>query len=181
MRYLRAGFDLVIESLDHFNNVRLYASQLLGVCSNQLQRQDITRFRKAGKPLTVLVADDCKLNRHVMRAMLDGMGVGSEYAASGAMALEKLQSGSYDLLLLDVQMPGMSGFDVIEAYQAANPGGDMAPVMVVTGDATSEIHAECNRLGVARFMLKPVDQDMLRDALTSLIRPVEGEYSPGIA
>ena len=78
-------------------------------------------------------------------------------------------------------MPGMSGFDVIEAYQAANSGGDMTPVMVVTGDATTEIHDECNRLGVARFMLKPVDQEMLRDAFTSLIKPVEGEYSPGIA
>ena len=181
MQYLHAGFDLVIESLDHFDNVHLYASQVLNSCSKQLQREDLTRFRKDDKPLMVLVADDSKLNRHVMRAMLDDMGVASEFAASGAVALEKLQSGSYDLLLLDIQMPGMSGFDVIEAYQAANSGGDMTPVMVVTGDATTEIHDECNRLGVARFMLKPVDQAMLRDAFTSLIKPVEGEYSPGIA
>jgi len=109
------------------------------------------------------------------------MGVASDFAASGAVALEKLQSGSYDLLLLDIQMPGMSGFDVIEAYQAANAGEDLVPVMVVTGDATTEIHEECNRLGVARFILKPVDQDMLRSALTSLIAPVNEQYSPGIA
>jgi two-component system sensor histidine kinase RpfC len=181
MQYLHAGFDLVVESLDHFDNVRLYASQVLNSCSKQLQREDLTRFRKGDKPLMVLVADDSKLNRHVMRAMLDDMGVASEFAASGTVALEKLQSGSYDLLLLDIQMPGMSGFDVIEAYQAANSSGDMTPVMVVTGDATTEIHDECNRLGVARFMLKPVDQEMLRDAFTSLIKPVEGEYSPVIA
>jgi two-component system sensor histidine kinase RpfC len=181
MQYLHAGFDLVVESLDHFDNIRLYAAQVLNSCSKQLQREDLTRFRKGDKPLMVLVADDSKLNRHVMRAMLDDMGVASEFAASGAVALEKLQSGSYDLLLLDIQMPGMSGFDVIEAYQAANSGGDMTPVMVVTGDATTEIHDECNRLGVARFMLKPVDQEMLREALNSLITPVEGQYSSGIA
>ena len=155
MQYLHAGFDLVVESLDHFDNVRLYASQVLNSCSKQLQREDLNGFRKGDKPLMVLVADDSKLNRHVMRAMLDDMGVASEFAASGAAALEKLQSGSYDLLLLDIQMPGMSGFDVIEAYQAANSDGDMAPVMVVTGDATTEVHDECNRLGVTRFMLKP--------------------------
>jgi CheY-like chemotaxis protein len=159
----------------------LYAAQVLNSFSIQLQREDFTSFRKGGKQLTVLVADDCKLNRHVMRAMLDEMGVASEFAASGAVALEKLQSEKYDLLLLDIQMPGMSGFDVIEAYQAANTDGDWIPVMVVTGDATTEIHDECNRLGVARFMLKPVDQEMLRDALTSLIKPVGGEYNPGIA
>ncbi|MDH3971614.1 MAG: ATP-binding protein, partial [Gammaproteobacteria bacterium] len=181
MQYLHAGFDLVVDSLERFDNVRMYASQVLNSCSKQLRREDLSRFRKDDKPLMVLVADDSKLNRHVMRAMLDDMGVASEFAASGAAALEKLQSGSYDLLLLDIQMPGMSGFDVIEAYQAANSGGDMAPVMVVTGDATTEVHDECNRLGVSRFMLKPVDQEMLRDAFTSLIKPVEGEYSPGIA
>ncbi|MDB4409508.1 ATP-binding protein [Gammaproteobacteria bacterium] len=181
MQHLRAGFDLVIESLDELDNARLYAAQVLNSYSNQLQQEDFARYQKGDHPLTVLVADDCKLNRHVMRAMLDDMGVDSEFAESGAMALEKLQSGSYDLLLLDIQMPGMSGFEVIEAYQAANSSDERVPVMVVTGDATSEIHDECNRLGVARFILKPVDQEMLRDALMSLIKPVEGEYSHGIA
>ena len=181
IQYLRAGFHLVIESLDHLDNVRSYATQVLAGCSNQLQREELARYQEGDNPLTVLVADDCKLNRHVMRAMLDDMGVASDFAASGAVALEKLQSGSYDLLLLDIQMPGMSGFDVIEAYQAANAGEDLVPVMVVTGDATTEIHEECNRLGVARFILKPVDQDMLRSALTSLIAPVNEQYSPGIA
>jgi len=55
------------------------------------------------------------------------------------------------------------------------------PIMVITGDATSEIHEECDRLGVARFLLKPVDQEMLHNALVSLIRPGGTPYSPGIA
>ena len=82
--------------------------------------------------------------------------------------------------MLDIQMPGMSGFDVIEAYQAAHAGKDLVPIMVITGDATPEIHDECDRLGVARFLLKPVDQEILRNALASLIRP-NSPPSPGIA
>jgi two-component system sensor histidine kinase RpfC len=180
-QYLRAGFHLVIHSFEYMDNVRLYAAQVLDACSNKLQREGAACYREDGNPFTVLVADDCKLNRHVMRAMLDEFGVISDFASSGAMALEKLQSGTYDLLLLDIQMPGMSGFDVIEAYQAANASEDLVPVMVVTGDATVEIQDECDRLGVARFILKPVDQEMLRSALNSLIAPVETQYSPGIA
>ena len=152
-QYLRAGFHLVIHSFEYMDNVRLYAAQVLDACSNKLQREGIACYREDGNPFTVLVADDCKLNRHVMRAMLDEFGVISDFASSGAMALEKLQSGTYDLLLLDIQMPGMSGFDVIEAYQAANASEDLVPVMVVTGDATVEIQDECDRLGVARFIL----------------------------
>ena len=81
-------------------------------------KENFARYLKSGKRLSVLVADDCRLNRHVMKAMLDDMGVDSDFASSGPMALEKLRSGTYDLLVLDIQMPGMSGFDVIEAYKA---------------------------------------------------------------
>jgi two-component system sensor histidine kinase RpfC len=180
-QYLRTGFHVAIQSFDYIDNVLLYAAEMLDSCAYTAQSVDISRYQKNGNGLRVLVADDCKLNRHVMRAMLDEFGVVSDFASSGAMTLEKLQTDTYDLLVLDVQMPGMSGFDVIEKYQAANTSKNLIPIMVVTGDATAEVQDECNRLGVARFLLKPVDQDMLRNALASLMMPVEEQYSPGIA
>ena len=179
--YLRTGFHVAIQSFDYIDNVLLYAAEMLDSCAYTAQSVDISRYQKDGNGLRVLVADDCKLNRHVMKAMLDEFGVVSDFASSGAMTLEKLQTDRYDLLVLDIQMPGMSGFDVIEIYQAANTRENLIPIMVVTGDATAEIQAECNRLGVARFLLKPVDQDMLRNALASLMMPVEEQYSLGIA
>jgi two-component system sensor histidine kinase RpfC len=179
--YLRTGFHVAIQSFDYIDNLLLYAAEMLDSCAYTAQSVDISRYQKDGNGLRVLVADDCKLNRHVMKAMLDEFGVVSDFASSGAMTLEKLQTNRYDLLVLDIQMPGMSGFDVIEIYQAANTRENLIPIMVVTGDATAEIQAECNRLGVARFLLKPVDQDMLRNALASLMMPVEEQYSLGIA
>jgi two-component system sensor histidine kinase RpfC len=179
--YLRTGFHVAIQSFDYIDNLLLYAAEMLDSCAYTAQSVDISRYQKDGNGLRVLVADDCKLNRHVMKAMLDEFGVVSDFASSGAMTLEKLQTNRYDLLVLDIQMPGMSGFDVIEMYQAANTRENLIPIMVVTGDATAEIQAECNRLGVARFLLKPVDQEMLRNALASLMMPVEEQYSLGIA
>jgi two-component system sensor histidine kinase RpfC len=179
--YLYEGFHLVISSYENIENVLQYASRVLESGLRNRISENFSRYLKNGKRRKVLVADDSKLNRYVMKAMLDEFGVESDFASSGLMALEKLQANTYDLLVLDIQMPGMSGFDVIEAYQAVHSGKELVPIMVVTGDATPEIHDECERLGVARFLLKPVDQEMLRNALVSLIRPVDAQYSPGIA
>jgi len=101
--------------------------------------------------------------------MLDDIGAESDFASSGPMALDKLSRSAYDLMVLDIQMPGMSGFEVIESYHSQSKDKDAVPIMVITGDATSDIYDECNRLGVSRFLLKPVDPDKLRYALASLI------------
>jgi two-component system sensor histidine kinase RpfC len=178
--YLQAGFHLVISSYEDIENVLQYASRVLESGLRDRISENFSRYLKNGKRRKVLVADDCRLNRHVMKAMLDEFGVESDFASSGPMTLEKLQANTYDLLVLDIQMPGMSGFDVIEAYQAMDPGKELVPIMVITGDATPEIHDECDRLGVARFLLKPVDQEMLRNALASLIRS-DAQSSHGIA
>jgi nitrogen-specific signal transduction histidine kinase/ActR/RegA family two-component response regulator len=131
--------------------------------------------------LNVLVTDDCRLNRRVMKAMLDDIGVDSDFASSGPMALEKLRDGIFDLLVLDIQMPGMSGFDVIELYKARITTGNAIPILVVTGDATAEIHDRCDELGVSQFLLKPVDHEKLRHALASLVSTDGYEASPGLA
>ena len=179
--YLRAGFHLVIETCEQIENVLSYASRIMDIHTRDNLKDDLAVFLKSGRRLNVLVTDDCRLNRHVMKSMLDDMGVESGFASSGPMALEKLRSGVYDLLVLDIQMPGMSGFDVIELYKARNLGDKTIPIIVVTGDATTEIHEKCDQLGVSRFLLKPVDQDKLRYALTSLISLGEHESSPVIA
>ena len=155
-----------------------YASRILDTHTRDNLRDDLAIFLESGKELNVLVTDDCRLNRHVMKAMLDDMGVKSDFASSGPMALEKLRSGTYNLMVLDIQMPGMSGFDVIELYRARTAKDVAIPIFVVTGDATTEIYEKCDRLGVSRFLLKPVDQEKLRYALISLI--AISDLEPGI-
>ena len=179
--YLRSGFHLVINSYEYLDNVRSYAARVLDTRTKNNLEEDLAPYLKNGERLRVLVTDDCRLNRHVMKAMLEDMGVESDYASSGPMALEKLRSGAYDLLVLDIQMPGMSGFDVIELYKSRNLEEKVIPIIVVTGDATAEIYEKCDQLGVSRFLLKPVDQDKLRYALASLLNPGGHEPNPGIA
>jgi two-component system sensor histidine kinase RpfC len=168
-QYLRSGFHIVIQSFRYIENVRLYASQILDMSSKNRLKEDLSRYLKDGDKLRVLVTDDCKLNRYVMKSMLDEIGAESDFASSGPIALDKLSNSAYDLMVLDIQMPGMSGFDVIKSYHSQSKDKDTIPIMVVTGDATSDIYDECDRLGVFRFLLKPVDPDKLRYALASLV------------
>jgi CheY-like chemotaxis protein/two-component sensor histidine kinase len=119
----------------------------------------------------LLVADDSELNRHVMKDMLEKTGVHAEFSESGVQALEKLGSHAYDMIILDVQMPGMSGFEVIDKFRYELNGNPDVPFVVITGDATLEVQDECDRLGVAKLMLKPVDYDELRYTIFGLLFP----------
>jgi two-component system sensor histidine kinase RpfC len=179
--YLRAGFHIAIGSSDNIRNVLSYASCILNINVSNRIREDLSRYLETAGEFRVLVADDCRVNRYVMKDMLEEIGVDPDFAPSGQVALQKLQCNEYDLMILDIQMPGMSGLDVIEAYKAQYPGEKSIPIVIVTGDATTEIHDECDRLGVSRFLLKPVDHDKLRHAISSLVSLDGTVLSPGLA
>ena len=111
----------------------------------------------------VLVVEDSDINCYVYQTMFRFLGVNVEFAETGAIALEKLQQGKYDLLVFDMQMPGMSGIEVIRRYYDVTVPEERAPVAVITGDATADIEHECSQLGVRAFLAKPVSLDNIRD------------------
>jgi two-component system sensor histidine kinase RpfC len=126
----------------------------------------------------VLVADDSELNRHVMKDMLNQIGVQAEFSDSGMRTLEKLRLHDYDMVILDVQMPGMSGFEVIDKFRESANGNTDMPFVIVTGEATAEVQDECNRLGAARLLLKPVDYDDLRVTISNLLSRGDAQAAP---
>jgi CheY-like chemotaxis protein len=121
-----------------------------------------------GRSIRVLVAEDNEMNRHVFRGMLKKLGVSAIIAESGPVALGKLMQDKFDLIMLDIQMPGMSGFDVISQYNQETDISKRVPIVVVTGDATADVKAQCNQLGVSRFLTKPVELDELRRVVSEL-------------
>jgi len=169
-KYLRSGFHVAISSFEHIDNALYY-----GACIKQAGRAsqgtvaDYTHLFAQHDGLRVLVADDCRMNRYVMKDMLDQLGVAPDIAASGNAALELLRNNEYDIIMLDIQMPGLSGFDVIKEYRKLHPVIESVPIVVITGDATQEVYDECAQLGVSRFLLKPVDHSKLIHALSSLV------------
>jgi CheY-like chemotaxis protein len=114
--------------------------------------------------LTVLVADDNELNRHVLSDMLAYADARAIEASNGADALSILSRESIDIALLDVQMPNMTGVEVMRAY-AARAQGHSAPMIALTADTTEECRSQCLNAGAGIILHKPVNMKTLYRAL----------------
>jgi len=177
--YLCSGFHVVMNSFRYFENALQYGSCIMQAGRTvQKTAEDYTQLLAQYDDLRVLVADDCRMNRHVMKGMLNQMGVTPDIAASGDAALKLLKNNEYDIIMLDIQMPGLSGFDVIKEYRKLHPVAGSIPIVVITGDATQEVYDECVQLGVSRFLLKPVDPGKLVQAITALVSTPGNVHTP---
>lgn len=116
-----------------------------------------------GKRGRVLVVEDNEINCYVYQTMLGYLGVEADIAGSGAIALEKLARERYDMLVFDMQIPGMSGAETIARYNGTVPPAERPPIIVITADATTEIERTCRQLGVQSLLAKPVSIERIRE------------------
>jgi len=107
---------------------------------------------------TVLVVDDEQAVRESIRMILEYEGLGVRFAPHGKAALEELNRGDIDLVLLDIKMPGMDGMKVLEAVRRDHPS---LPVVMISGHGTIENAVEATRMGAYEFLQKPLDRDRL--------------------
>lgn len=109
-----------------------------------------------GRALKVLHVDDDPMNLRVVQEILGAFGHQGVYACSGKEALERLAIEPFDLVLLDIHMPGMTGIEVIERLRAS-PGPERnVPVIALTADIYSRRPAEYIALGFSDFVSKPI-------------------------
>lgn len=117
----------------------------------------------------ILVVDDTPLNVKLLADLLAAKGYETITAASGPEALQKLAANPPDLVLLDVMMPGMSGYEVCAAIRA-DPAHSMLPVVLVTALDPAKERAKGLEAGADDFLNKPVAQAELLARVRSLLR-----------
>ena len=111
----------------------------------------------------VLICDDSEFaRRQLARALPPGWAGRAAYAHDGASALDEIRAGGVDLLFLDLNMPGMDGYRVLEALRRE---GLEVRVVVVSGDIRPQVRARVEALGARAFLKKPVDAARLRRQL----------------
>src|SRR5687768_15702096 len=104
--------------------------------------------------IVVLVVDDEEAVRTYLADLLSAEGYQVRTASSGVQALEMLSSNAFDVALLDVMMPDMSGLDVIRRYRAAN---GTTPVVVLSALSGADDAVRALRMGATDYLTKPFD------------------------
>jgi PAS domain S-box-containing protein len=102
----------------------------------------------------VLVAEDVRTNQMLMKALLEQMGLEVTIAADGNEALQKVLTQQFDLILMDMQMPHMNGY---EATHALKQQGYKAPVVALTANAMKGDDQKCIDAGCDGYLAKPID------------------------
>jgi signal transduction histidine kinase len=116
----------------------------------------------------ILVVDDADFNREVMTRILEKEGYRVETAMDGADALEKMRRTSYDMILLDVMMPGVSGIQVIETMHDDDSLRHI-PVIMLSALNEQEIVLKCIQLGAQDYLPKPINQQLLKARISACL------------
>ena len=122
----------------------------------------------AGPPrrqLSILVADDNRINQRVMTKILEAGGHDCKIVSDGEAALDVLEEGGIDIVLMDVNMPGMDGLEATRLFRIESLGQPRLPIIALTADGTPEMAERCRKAGMDGCLVKPVGADALLDIL----------------
>ena len=115
----------------------------------------------SSEPARLLIVDDNKINRMILSRTLEQQNHIVETANDGKEGLEKIRTGSFDLVLLDIEMPEMNGFEVLEACLK---DVELRQIPIIMTSAMDELDAvvKCVELGAEDYLTKPVNPILLR-------------------
>ena len=120
------------------------------------------------RTIRILVVEDIPLNQLLMKTILDDLGFERDIAENGKIAIEKLKNNSYDIILMDLQMPEMNGFEATEYIR--NTMKSKIPIIALTADVTTVDLTKCKAIGMNDYVSKPVNEKLLYHKIISLIK-----------
>lgn len=133
-------------------------------------------------PLCILLAEDNIVNQRLVLMILERLGYGADVAETGAAALKAVGCGSYDLILMDIQMPQMGGLEATRRIRAATGPACRPMIVAMTAGSTDADRQACLDAGMDGYLTKPVRAGHLVQALNRCHRrlnPKAGAEGPG--
>ncbi len=124
----------------------------------------------------ILVVEDNVVNQKVAERLLQKIGYTCDIVGNGQEALDALEAGSYTLVLMDVQMPQMDGFEATEAIRARENGGRRLPIVAMTANAMDGERQRCLEHGMDEYISKPFKTKELQAVLERLIAEAHDEW-----
>lgn len=118
--------------------------------------------------IKILVVEDVKLNQFLMKTLLNEFGFENDSAENGKVAIEKLEKNKYDIILMDLQMQIMNGFEATDYIR--NKLKLQTPIIALTADVTTVDLEKCKALGMNDYITKPIDDCLLYSKIVSFIK-----------
>ncbi len=122
----------------------------------------------------ILVVEDNPINQMVATGLLEALGYTTETAADGLLAVEAAREGSFDAVLMDVQMPRMDGYTATRTIRAQETGTRL-PIIAMTAAAVEGEWERCRAAGMDDFLTKPIDATRLTETLERWLRPAASD------
>jgi PAS domain S-box-containing protein len=140
--------------------------------SDAIEQKEKVLVKKifADSHLKVLIAEDVDINQMVIKKHMQKFGFVAEFAENGKVALDKLNSGDYDIILMDMQMPVMDGYEAIKKIRAdfPSPKKDL-PIISITASVLGEAPQKCLEAGANDYVPKPYNVAELREKIETLV------------
>ncbi|MBN8552723.1 MAG: response regulator [Caulobacterales bacterium] len=125
----------------------------------------------AGRAPRLLIVDDHPANREILGLMARAMGCQTDYASDGIEALDSARVGTFDIVLMDLRMPQMDGFEATRRIRALGGAAGRVPILAVSAECQEECVEPCRDAGLDDFLAKPVTQARLLEALSLWLDP----------
>ena len=113
------------------------------------------------RPLRLLVVDDTAMNRELIKLMLEPLGLRIEEASGGSEGIQAAINTPFDLILMDVRMPGVDGLEASRAIRGTGGVNAGTPILAVTADVQPENYAACSAAGMNDVVPKPITPSVL--------------------
>jgi len=120
------------------------------------------------KNISVLIVEDVALNQLIIKIMLNDFGFKHDVAENGKIAIEKMQSNTYDIILMDLMMPEMNGFEATKYIR--NSMNSKIPIIALTADVTTVDLEKCKAVGLNDYIAKPIDESQLYSKMIELLK-----------
>ena len=146
--------------------------------SSQIGEADYIPGQSSALPaLRILVAEDCPANATVTKRFLEELGHTAVVAKDGQQALNLLSGEPFDLLFMDVEMPGMDGLEAASRIRKGEGGAENynIPIVAMTAHVLREFREKCQDAGMNDFVAKPVDFFQLQNILDKIMSKGKGE------
>ncbi len=167
-----AGIDGFLQKPFFLSNFRLMLDHLKSDHTEEKEAVQEQDNILAGK--NILAAEDNELNAEILTELLEMAGASCQIAGNGREALEMFEgaeSGQYDLILMDVQMPVMDGYEATRAIRGCrHPQAKTIPIIAMTANAFAEDVKDALDAGMDEHVAKPIDMERLKSVIKDIIK-----------